>query len=137
LREWMMLNIKNKDLFLKKIIKLTQDVDGYDFVVEYADKKQYFIVRPLLGSTDDIIKKMNPEGHFAIVVLNKRDNLNMLIKSWSKLIEFKNLCIYFVNPASSTDKKWVIFPYTHNKVRERSSLELGLKSMFEIVEPAI
>lgn len=132
-----MLNVKNKDLFLKKIIKLTEDVGGFDFVVEYADKKQYFIVRPLLENIDDILKKMGTDGHFAIIVLNKRDNLNMVIKNWSKLIEFKNLCIYFVNPSSSTDKKWVIFPYTHNKICERSSLELGLKSMFEIVEPAI
>ena len=57
------------------------------------------------------------------------------MKSWKRLIDFKFLNIIFVNPFSGFDKKWIVFPYTHHRVCDESSLELGLKSMFDMVEP--
>ncbi|MBS3105570.1 hypothetical protein J4234_04895 [Candidatus Woesearchaeota archaeon] len=33
------------------------------------------------------------------------------------------------------DKKWIVFPHTHHKVCDESSLKNGLRAMFEVVEP--
>ncbi|MBI2656251.1 hypothetical protein HYX03_00750, partial [Candidatus Woesearchaeota archaeon] len=66
---------------------------------------------------------------------NSRENFNIFIKSWHRLISFKFLNIIFVNPFSETDKKWIVFPYTHQRVCDENYLENGLKSMFEMVEP--
>ena len=38
-----------------------------------------------------------------------------------------------MNPFSSTDKVWAISPYMHDKIGDKSSLELGLKTMSEMV----
>ena len=59
----------------------------------------------------------------------------VVFDNWDKLIDFKFLSVYFVNPWSSLDKKWVIYPYTHNRIADEDSLETGLKSMFEMIEP--
>ena len=33
------------------------------------------------------------------------------------------------------DKKWIIYPCTHNNICEKDALERGLRSMSEMVEP--
>ena len=77
---------------------------------------------------------MDKEGHYGLVILNSKENLNVIIGNWKRLIEFKNLCVYFVNPFSQLDKKWLVFPCTHNRICDENSLETGLKAMFEMVE---
>ena len=51
-----------------------------------------------------------------------------------KLSSLPMLSIYFVNPNSSTEKKWIIYPFTHSKITEHSALKLGLMTLFESVE---
>jgi hypothetical protein len=57
------------------------------------------------------------------------------LKNWSKLITIPKLSVYFVNPFSETDKRWIIFPYTHHQISEQESLSNGLRSLFESVDP--
>jgi hypothetical protein len=59
----------------------------------------------------------------------------MLVDNWDKLIKFPSLTLYFVNPFSKLDKKWLINPYVHSKICDDKSLKTGLKSMFEMVTP--
>ena len=54
---------------------------------------------------------------------------------WKKLSQLPKLNIYLVNPLSEPDKKWIIAPYVHNRICDNQSLKLGLKAMFETVEP--
>ena len=86
------------------------------------------------GDMDSIIQKINVNIYFSIVTLNSKENFGAMLKNWNKLIDFKFLNIIFINPFSETDKKWIVFPCTHNKICDESSLESGLKSIFETVE---
>jgi hypothetical protein len=45
--------------------------------------------------------------------------------------------MYFVNPESATDKKWMIYPHTHHKISDPSSLKLGLESLFSTVQEVV
>ena len=133
--EWTVNFVKNKDVIAKKIDNIEKNKDGFDLYVKFKDKEQFFIVSPSLGNLDLIIQKINNNSHFCIVTLNSFENIEILIKGWKKLIDFKFLSIIFVNPFSQLDKKWTIYPHTHNKICDESSLKTGLKSMFEMVEP--
>ena len=131
LLEWAVNYVKNRDLLTKSIRSIEKNKEG--FLVNFKDKKQFFIVEPFIQNINEVMEKMHEEEHFSLVVFNTKDNLEAVVDSWNRLIEFKKLSIYFVNPFSQLDKKWIVCPYTHHKVGSESSLELGLKTMFEMV----
>ena len=135
LADWTLKYIKNKDIISKKIEHIENGKDGFDLYVKYKDREQYFIITPNIVDIDSIIQKINNNFHFSIVTLNSKENFGTIVKNWNKLISFKFLNIIFVNPFSELDKKWVVFPHTHHKICDESSLENGLKSMFSMVEP--
>ena len=135
LLDWTINFIKNKDIISKKIEKIENGKDGFDLYVKYKDREQYFIIAANIADIDSIIQRVNNNYYFSIVTLNSRENFDIVIKNWNKLISFKFLNIIFVNPFSDIDKKWIIFPHTHHKVCDESSLENGLRAMFEMVEP--
>ena len=135
LLDWTISFVKNKDIMSKKIEKIENEKDGFDLYVKYNDKEQYLIIVPVIKDIDSVMQRLGNNAYFSIVTLNSKENLGIILKSWNKLISFKFLSIIFVNPFSELDKKWIVFPYTHNKISDESSLESGLKSMFEMVEP--
>ena len=133
--DWTISFIKNKDVISKKIEKIENGKDGFDLYIKYKDREQYFIIAENIIDIDSIIKKINNDFYFSIVTLNSKENFDSVLKNWNKLINFKFLNIIFVNPFSELDKKWIIFPHTHNKISDEKALETGLKSMFAMVEP--
>ena len=133
--DWMVDFLKNKDMILKKMESIEKNKEGFDIYVKYNDKEQFFMVMPVLENADELLGRLDENRHFGLVVLNTMENFNFLVKNWNGFARFKSLCIYFVNPFSKLDKKWVIYPYTHNNYCERNSLERGLKAMFDMVEP--
>ena len=133
--EWTINFVKHKDMLTKKIEKIGKNKDGFDLYIKYKDMEQYFIITPNIDDMDSIIQKINNEKHFSIVTLNSKSNFELILKNWNKLVHFKFLNIIFANPFSELDKKWIIFPHTHQKVCDENSLETGLKSMFQMVEP--
>lgn len=135
LSDWTINFIKNKDIIAKKIESIENGRNGFDLHVKYRDREQYFIIAPSIRDIDSIISRINNNAYYSIVTLNSRENFDAMIKSWPKLISFKFLNIIFVNPFSQLDKKWIVFPHTHHKICDEVSLENGLKSMFEMVEP--
>ena len=40
----------------------------------------------------------------------------------------------FANPFSKLEKKWVVFPSTHNKVSEENKIKEGLIALYENVD---
>ena len=56
-----------------------------------------------------------------------------MLDNWDKLTKYTSLMLYFVNPFSKLDKKWVINPHVHSKICDDKALRNGLKSMFEMV----
>ena len=133
--EWTINFVKNKDVISRKIEKIETGKSGFDLYVKYRDKEQYFIIAPNAADIDSAVQKLNNNSHFTIVTLNSKDNFNLMIKNWNRLAEFKFLSLVFINPFSELDKKWIIYPHTHDKICDASSLKTGLKSMFDMVEP--
>lgn len=138
--EWAINFIKNKDIVSKKVEKIEHRKDGFDLYVKYKDREQYFIITAKIADIEPVLQKINSSGHissschFSILTLNSNENFESLLKNWSRIINFKFLNIIFINPFSATDKKWIIFPHTHHKICDESSLEAGLRAMFEGVE---
>ena len=133
--EWTVNFVKNKDIVAKKIENIENGKNGFDLYVKYKDREQYFVIAPNIVDIYSIIQKMSNEFYFSIVTLNSKENFEIVLKNWNRLIGFKFLNIIFVNPFSELDKKWIVFPHTHHKICDESSLENGLKSMFGMVEP--
>lgn len=133
--EWTINFVKNKDIISKKIEKIENGKDGFDLYVKYKDREQYFIIVLDIIDIDSIIRRISNNAYFSLVTLNSKENFDAVLKNRSRLIGFKFLNIIFVNPFSGLDKKWIIFPYTHHKISDESSLENGLKAMFAMVEP--
>ena|SRR3989338_11678597 len=133
--EWTANFVRNKDVLTKKIESIEKNKNGFDLHVKFKDKEQFFVIAPAISDLGPIIAKVNNNSHFCIVTLNSSENLNVLIKNWARLVDFKFLSVIFVNPFSQSDKKWIIYPYTHHRICDESSLKTGLKSMFEMVEP--
>ncbi len=133
LAEWAIGFLENKDAIKKEIIKVERNCEGFDFCIQCREKTKYFLVRPAFDGP--ILEKTKKEYSFGIIALNNAKNIKLLASEWKKLAEDRFLSVYFINPFSNTEKAWVIHPYTHNKVCDISSLETGLKSMAEMVEP--
>lgn len=131
LKEWIIENIKHKDIFQKKIVKIEEK--GEQVIVEYKDKTHYFVIMPHIKELNGIITDF-AQKHISLVVYNTMENLEAVIKNWARLSELPMLNIYFVNPHSAADKRWIIYPFTHNKITEDNSLRRGMLSMFESVE---
>ena len=125
--QWTISFIKNKDLISRKIEHIENGKNGFDLHVRYKDREQYFIITPKIENIDSIMQRIGNNSYFSIVTLNSRENFDILLKNWDRLIAFKFLNIIFVNPFSEMDKKWVIFPHTHHKICDEKSLENGLK----------
>ena len=122
---------KNRDLIVKKILSIEKNDKG--FLVKYKDKEVNFFIIPLLKGLD-FLNALKSEDYITTVVLNTTENLDFLIKNWNSLCNYKNLSLCFVNPFSTTEKKWIIHPYIHSRICDESSLKQGLRSMFETVE---
>lgn len=133
LLEWMINYLKNKDIFVNKIVNIETDKGGFDAVITYKEKIQYLLVVPVLDDMPELFEKLD-DNSIMIITLNSKGNLYNLQNNWDKLSKFKNLVFYFVNPFSNLEKKWMIYPYTHNRICDPKSLKQGLNSIFETVE---
>ena len=130
LREWAVSYLKHRDMIAKNIVNIKEEQDRV--IVKLKDKEQVFLIRPT--ADDSVVQEINKDKNIGIVMLNSKENLDFLIKNWSKLIKFEKLTIFFTNPFSELEKKWFVSPYIHNKICDKDSLNLGLKTMFETVE---
>jgi len=134
LREWIQRFMTNKDLILRKIKEMHSDEDMV-IVTNMDGSKRAVFVCPFLES-QDCLSKLKDYENCAVVVYNTSKNFDFLLKNWEKFSSFKrHFNIHFINPFSSTEKRWAVFPYTHNIVTEKSGLKPGLLALFNNVEP--
>jgi hypothetical protein len=122
LLEWIIFYVKNKDL-IKKEIKDYKILKNY-VEFEMKDKKQIYYAYPMLN--DEILEKCS-EGCVSAVCLNKKENINFAVSNWDKLVKNPKFSMIFVN--IPTNQRWIIFPYTHDKITEKQTLKLGLEAM--------
>lgn len=133
LKAWIIEYSKGKDALTKQITAIKEQEQNADVLIEGSVKNQYVIIQPQLAGLSklDLLK----DKHILLVTANTRENMDFLIKNWTSFIQYPHLCVYFVNPKSSTDKRWIIFPATHEKITERRALKKGIESLFTTVEP--
>ncbi len=134
--EWVEHFVKNKDVFLKSIKSVERK--DYGLCVKHKDKEKMFFVVPFVSDFNSILnklKKIKGDKWISLVVVNNVNNFKLIVKNWKKLVDLgSKFSIYFVNPFSLLDKKWIIFPHTHHMVADKDSFEKGLKSMFVMVD---
>lgn len=132
LKEWFIRFLQNRDLVRRNIVKVDSQ-EGPDFKVNYKDKAVNFSIMPVLEGS--IFEKISSKENFGIAALNNHQNLKFVHINWKRLAENQCLGMYFINPFSRADKVWILYPSVHDKVCDKSSLEIGLKAMSEMVEP--
>jgi hypothetical protein len=133
LKDWIVEYVKSKDAMTRQITSIKTNAENVDVFVEGTIKTQFIIVQPELndlGKLDSLKDK-----HIVLVTANTKENSEFLIEHWVELIKYPHLCVYFVNPNSSLDKRWIIFPATHDKITERRTLRKGIESLYATVEP--
>ena len=131
--DWSIGFMENKDFIKKRIKSIKKTKDEFDFIINYKDKIKYFILKTYLY--EDLFNKIKSNEHFGVITLNNLSNIDFVVRNWKKLTDFRYLSIYFINPFSNLDKAWTLFPHVHEKICDKTSLEKGLKSMSEMIEP--
>src|SRR3989344_9165250 len=123
LRDWTREFIKSKNVMTKSI--LSMDNSGTELVVKHKDREQRVMIIPFMNSYYEVLKELagNEAMYLTVVTFNSDKSFKALLESWKELVKFKNLNIYFANPFSMTDKKWIIYPHVHAKICDEDSLE--------------
>lgn len=130
--DWAIRFLENRDAIRKNIVKVEKSKEGFDFVIHYKDSIKYFFVKENLEN--DIFNEIKNKESVGIFTLNNKENVKFVVVNWKEYAEMRFLGIYFINPFSNLDKVWILRPYVHDKICDNSSLELGLKSMSDMVE---
>jgi len=133
LKEWVVNYARSKDVFKKTIIEIKKDIS--EVVIIHKHKEEKYFIDPFLEKIEKNLREIKEDSDAFFVCMNTVDNLKKLLAMWNELIRYRHLCFIFLNPFSRTEKLWTIFPYTHNKIADESSLKTGIQSMFEQVEP--
>ncbi|MBS3136674.1 hypothetical protein J4401_07010 [Candidatus Woesearchaeota archaeon] len=129
LLSWAEHYFRSRDAFYKNIQSMGRK-DGR-LHIAYKDKEEDILPYPELKVPENVQKNIS------IITLNIRKNLDELYDNWDKYASIVSLKVYFINPSSSLEKKWVISPYVHSKISDKSSLKAGLNALFETVEPVL
>ena len=131
LKEWTLEYIKHKDILKKSIVELKTN---HVIHVKTKDREQVYVVMPSIEGFQEAIEYAEKDLWVVIVCHNSRKNLDLLIKNWQALIKYKKLSTIFVNPQSKMDKKWLLYPSTHNSICDPENLKTGLEAMFAMVD---
>lgn len=133
LKKWIIQFLRHRDMFFKKIIEVKEKDD--EIIVKYKDKDQLVLIEPDISMVSKS-RTVPKGGYLYIVTFNTEENLKSLISGWDYFTSLDKLSIYFVNPfVVDGERKWIVSPFTHDKVTEKKSLRTGLKSLFEGVLP--
>ncbi len=133
LKKWALDFVKSRDAFFRKIAKIEDN--SIDFTVSYKDgRQQPHFMLPHLADAPQVLSSAAHDQPVAIVTLNNKANRQQLASMWKTAAQYKLLTIYFVNPFSSGEKKWVLMPHVHDKICDDVSLAAGFNSLSELVE---
>ena len=130
--------IRNKDLILRRIIDVDRKKEEDIIIANLVDgNKQAYVVEPFIDDKDlnKIMDRLKQYEICSLVVYNTKANLDSVSKHWDKIANFKkNFSINFINPFSKSEKRWVVYPMTHELVVEKSKIGPSLKILFSNVD---
>jgi hypothetical protein len=133
LKEWFIRYKRNRDIIFKKIDTIVYD-NNHILIKNKDNSEEIALIKEETKSIYDIIKSYEKTKNITIAILNKKEHINILLKEWDKLIEFIHLTVFFINPESLNEKKWLIKPAVHNKITDSSTLKTGIFSIAESVD---
>jgi hypothetical protein len=133
LLEWFVRYTKNRDLVFRKI-KDIKEQDNKAIVEQKDGRKITYYIEPFPADIEKLAAGMK-EKETGIVMYNTPGNFDKAYKAWKKLAAVQGLTLYFVNPFSKIEKRWIVNPYIHGKISEAEALKEGLHSMYVLVEP--
>lgn len=136
LLDWITIFIQSKDAYVGDLVNIKKATE-FDLIAIYNNKEENIIVLPQIKNFDEFYEKLKKDVMIIIVVPNTKENFEIILENWKRLIDFDKLTIYFVNPDSQTETKWVIKPHMHNKISDDRSLKTGLETMFKSVQEVI
>jgi len=137
LKEWTHNYLKNKDILHKRISTIT-DKGDYILVENKDETHIIVIVKEKMVDVDKVLdlfkkyQKKHKAQKLTLVLNNNKKNLDLLIKSWKKFVEFTSLTVIFANP--EMNDKWIVSPAIHDRIADKKNLKQGLVSMFQTVE---
>jgi hypothetical protein len=135
LQEWFVRYIKNRDILFRKLSNVSEEENRV--LIEQKDgKKTVYVIEPFPTDFAAAVSGVG-EKYKGLVVYNSKENFDKLIEGWGKLLEVGDVTIYFINPFSKTEKKWIINPTIHAKIADDEALKPGILSMYETVEPVV
>ena len=131
LKGWTATFLKHRDLVSRRIVSIKESAG--ELFVQTKEGDEQYIIDPSLERFSETIDMaaQAQDKRFIIVCLNNPSNVDILLRQWNQASALKLLSIYFVNPFSEPDNKWIIRPHTHARVSDPESLELGVRSLAE------
>lgn len=137
LREWIVQFIRNRNIMSRDLEGIEAGSGSCDLIARYKDRTEFILAAPI--GWEDISRLLSDHSgkageHAAVVMLNNKENIRMMLVCWEQLKTALNLKFIFINPFSSLEKKWIIYPATHDRISDSGSLKKGIESLFASVE---
>ena len=118
LREWAKHYFTFRKAFFNANYQIQESNEG--LVLKHANHEERVVCVEQLGELNKI------EGN-VIVTINTDENIDYLAENW-ELFLIPDLRIIFVN-LSLPNSKWIIVPFIHNKVCDKSNIKRSLKAL--------
>jgi len=124
--QWAEVFIKYKDAVKRQNESVTVDEKNNKIVVLKKNG-----VKEVHVCVDDLdVLVISELSNEKVACLNKRSNLDWLIKNWNEIIKTK-AAFTFVNPAMS--ESWSIHPQLHHHITDKVALKPGLLALFNSI----
>jgi len=133
LKTWYVHYLHNRDIMLRKIDTITEESSTLHILYKDGTKETCMIAEHL-ESFESLLKDRDKTEKLSIVTLNKNTHIKVLLNEWDALSPYRGLTLTFANPDSSTDKRWIVKPYVHNSITERTALKTGIESIASNVD---
>ena len=129
---WLERYFENRRLMDKTILSIVKKTDCLVLEKNNGPSKYYFI----LSSLEDVKVKLKDliQPHQYIVTLNTKENFDFLVSNWDLFHSVSHFGMMFINPFSKLDKKWILFPSTHNLISDGKSIKKSLAVLFANVD---
>lgn len=121
--EWTKAYVKYRDAIHRKIVDM--EIDKHKIILTNKDgNKDVYLCEDVL--------KMDPKSvkDEKVVCLNKKENLDWLIKNWNIVKESRTIFI-FAN--INVSQSWAIHPSMHEVITGKGALKPGLQALFASV----
>ena len=133
--EWAEKFLVHRDAVTHTLQHIEKGAGGFDLKAVHSTKEVFVLVEPYLRTFPEMLPKITADKDIVIFTFNAKENLDVIIDSWKKLLDKPKLLIYFVNLRTTGEGYWALKPYIHHMVSDDRALKTGLYSLFATVEP--